>query len=382
MNKKELSAIRKVFKVENDYRLRVGDIYNLYGKQDNKKIIFADKRAFGNLDNEEQELFLANFKKMITGAIGTKLFELKFEEGHKGEVQQNILCDILNKEDDFEEKAQELAGKILQEYVCDTDILISLMKAEYIMPTNKKNKDEDQGEDDTALGFNFIMCSINRVEQPKKALKFDYDDKEFKVGSSLDFIINLNKPLDGFMFPTITDGYADINKVLYCTSKANQINEELSNAVLSCTTAFTAKQEKEMFSEVLKSTVGDKIKPELIHSIYEEIVKEKENNDDGIVSLGDIERILNAQGIENTENIKNVMNKITGSTTFDFKVDNIVPSGGKSIKINSSDVNISLTPGALKNVKQVKNKNGRKCLLIEIEDNVNIEGFELEVEKM
>lgn len=381
MDKKELSGIRKVLKVDNDYKLRVGYIYNLYGKKDSKEIIFADKRAFGNLEEKEQELFLTNFKKMITGAIGTKLFELEFEAGDEGKKQQKLLCDILNKEDDFEEVAKELAGKILEEYVCDTDILISFMKAEYIMPTNKKKKNEDEGEDDTAVAFSFIMCSINRIEQPKKTLQFDFDDKEFKVGSSLDLIINLNKPLDGFMFPTITEGYADINKVLYCTSKANQINEFFSNAVLSCKTIFTAKQEKEMFCKILKSAVGEKIKPELIHSVYEEIVEEKEDNEEGTISASSIERILDSKGIE-TESIKNTITEITGDNTFDFKIDNIVPSSGKSIKINSSDANISLTPEALKNVKQVKNKSGRKCILIEIDESVSLEGFELEVEKL
>ncbi|HCL4479986.1 TPA: DUF4317 family protein [Clostridium botulinum] len=212
MNKKELSGIRKVLKVDNDYKLRVGDIYNLYGKKDSKEIIFADKRAFGNLEEEEQELFLTNFKKMITGAIGTKLFELEFEAGDEGKTQQRLLCDILNKEDDFE-------------------------------------------------------------------------------------------------------------------------------------------------------------------------VEEKEDNEEGTISASSIERILDSKGIE-TESIKNTITEITGDNTFDFKIDNIVPSSGKSIKINSSDANISLTPEALKNVKQVKNKSGRKCILIEIDENVSLEGFELEVEKL
>ena len=102
-----------------------------------------------------------------------------------------------------------------------------LLKLNIGWVTKNRNIDADESIDDAVQAFNFILSCVNKIDIPKKTLKFDYADKEFKANSALDSVINLNAPLEGFMFPSITDGYSDINKVLYYASKPKELNSTL-----------------------------------------------------------------------------------------------------------------------------------------------------------
>jgi hypothetical protein len=378
MNKKDIAMLKKGFKID-DIKLRIGETLNSYCKMEGKKIIFAEKSYFDSMDEETQELFIVNFKKLLTGALGTKLFDLEFVSEDEGKKQQQFIYSIVNGEN-FEAKAKELTQKILDEVVYETDILVSCIKADYYISTKNKKNEEDAGEDDTATAFTFIMCSINKIEPAKKTLKFDCQEQEFTTESALNLTINLNNPIEGFMYPTLNTGYSDVNKVLYYSSKGNQINEVMVNEVLKLSTTLTAKQEKELFGEMLKSTLGEKVKPELISDIYEGIATYALENEASTINTDEIETILINAGVENASQIKSVVADVLGKENADLNVYSVIPGNGKSVKINSSKIDIALNPAVLKSVKQV-NKNGKKCLIIELDDSVNLEGFELETEK-
>ena len=77
LNKKDIANIRKQFKLDN-YRMNIREIFNVYVKKESGEIYHHVSQPFQMLEQETQELFLANFKKVLTGNLDTKLFELKF----------------------------------------------------------------------------------------------------------------------------------------------------------------------------------------------------------------------------------------------------------------------------------------------------------------
>jgi len=98
MNKKELADIRKEFKLDSGM-LKIQEIYSVYLKKDNvqidyEPIIYSEFNYFDRMDMDKKELFLGNFKKVLTGALDTKIFELDFqniEEEKEEEYAQKIL---------------------------------------------------------------------------------------------------------------------------------------------------------------------------------------------------------------------------------------------------------------------------------------------------
>ncbi|MCB2292238.1 DUF4317 domain-containing protein [Clostridium algoriphilum] len=390
MNKKELANIRKEFKLDSSM-MKIQEIYSVYLKKDNVKIdyepvIHSEFDYFDRMDMDKKELFLGNFKKVLTGALDTKIFELDFQNIEEEDNTQDILSSALNADNknDIENYINKLIEKITANYKYETDIVVTFIKAEYWLGTSHKNMDPAESINDAMQSFNFILSSVNKIDVPKRTLKFDYTDNEFKANSALDSVINLNAPLEGFMFPSLSSGYSDYNKILYYASKPKELNTSFIENVLNCGFKFTAEDEKNCFSDILRSVIGDKIKPELMQDIYaniHEISEQAEEGETPILGVTDVKNILNSCGAEIICDIETAFEETCGSK-YDFKINNIVPEfNSKSIKITSEIANITLTPKDLNSVKQVRNKDGRRCLLIEIEDDIVIEGFMLETEE-
>ncbi|MCR6546057.1 DUF4317 domain-containing protein [Dehalobacterium formicoaceticum] len=387
MNKKDVASIRKEFKLDNT-KLKLEDIVSIYVKGDSKQIIGIEKEYFGMMDTQKQELYLKNFKKLLTGPLDTKVFELEFSHNELGQnLTQKALMDTLQSSN-FIEQAEELARKIIESCDYQDDFVVSFLRGEVFKPMKLEKREDESGIDDLVFSFNFFMGSINPVTVPQTALKFDFEGKVFRAALPMDVIINLNAPLDGFMFPSWNDQAADVNRVVYYSNKANKPNMEFLEQVLDCDFHATAQLEKEQFFEIVQEVVGIEIEAEKIASIYEGVNyiltrnEEEENPESAAVGLKDMEQILHASGVENTEHLETAFMDITGTDNYEFKASNIVPKfTGKSIKIENDTVSIAISPQDLKNIKQVK-KDGRKYLLIEIDETVNLEGFELSTEAL
>ncbi len=246
--------------------------------------------------------------------------------------------------------------------------------------------EQDLEADDPLFYFEFFMGIVNPVTLPKTALKFDFEDRIFKADIPMDVTINLSAPLDGFMFPAWYDNSADVNKVIYYASKANDPNLDFLENVLDCFIESTAQIEKEQFLEIVQEVAGREIEPEKIAGIYENINyileknEEEEVTEPPKVGIKEVEKILQVSGVENTQGLETAFMKVTGSEKHEFKATNLIPRfKGKSIKIENNSVSISLNPQDLKNIKQVK-KDGRRYLMIEIDETLNLDGFELSTE--
>lgn len=394
MNKKDLADVRKEFKL-NSYMMSIKEIYSVYLKKDNGEIITKELNYFEMMDVEKKELYLENFKKVLTGTIDAKIFELDFkmgimdedttDEGEEKESTQVILYNALTSGNSVIEYADKIVDRISKHYTYDTDVVINFVKAEYYKGNKKKNEESDEAIDDHVQAIEFMLCSINKVDVPKKVLKFDYSEMTFKPTSALDITVNLNAPLDGFMFPSFSSDYVDVNKIIYYSSKAKQMNFTFVEEVLECGVKPTAIEEKESFNAILNTVVGDKIKPETIYEIYEKINEKLEDNEDGdeepTIDIKEVQKVLEDSGIENSEVVKSAFEQVCGGD-YDFKVKNIVPDfGSKSIKIENEATSIIINPNELSGIRQVMDKNGKKYLMIELKEDVQINGFKLETEE-
>lgn len=380
MSKQGISELRREFKI-NSAAIQMNEIYNVYLKKDNKAIIHQKLDYFERLGSEEQELYFKNFKKVLSGVSDKVLFQLDFlpVQGEYEDTMQGMLYKSI-KEDKliFKEECDKIVDKISQNYKYDNDIVITFVRFEYLKSV--------QNLEDTMNAFKFILCSINKVDIPKKVMQFDFLNKEFKASSSIEMTINLDSPLDGFMFPSFMNNYMNLNKLVYHTSKPKEINEDFIKNVLNCHMVKTAEEEKEEFTAILKGVVGEKVSPNVIQNVYEKLSQKVEQQDDEeevTVTNREVKNVLEESGVEGAEKLENVYEDVLGDTEYDFKVKNIIPKmSSKSIKISNEDMSLSITPNQLKNVKKIRDKEGKTCLLIKLNEDITIEGFELEIEDL
>ncbi|ANU15531.1 DUF4317 domain-containing protein [Planococcus halocryophilus] len=390
MNNKDIADIRKRFKLDSEL-LKITDIYNVYIQQESSEIYHEESRSFSLLDREQQELFLANFKKVLGGKLDIKLFEVKFQPQEEGQTDhtQHLLYEGLESKvsAEWKENMQQIALKMVQDVQYEKDIVVTFIRGNYHKTTKRKSDESEMDFRDETYTTPFILSSMNQTELPKSSLVFDFMEKEFKSNVLVDPVIKLSSPIGGFLFPSFTDNAADINHVLYAASKANKPDFQFIENVLNGDEIVTAEEDKAVFEEIIKAVIGDEVDSRTLAGVYDEInqmlVIEAESDDDDeetpMMDVKEVERVLKASGMKDisTEKVERAFQQVVEDKTYEMKASHIVPSyTSKSIKISTKVADIAINPQDLRYVKQV-NYNGKRCVLIEVEEDTMIEGFKL-----
>ncbi|MGM7724301.1 DUF4317 domain-containing protein [Metabacillus sp. Hm71] len=380
MNKKDIAQIRKQFKINNDL-LKITDIFNVYIMKESSEIYHHQSQPFEMLDQDQQELFMNNFKKLLAGQLDEKLFELKFQRDVAGSSQLILHQGLLSSDvEGWKEQMLQIVGKMLKDRQYEMDIVVTFIRGEYLKPTKRKNDEAEESERDTVYSHPYILCSINNTQEPKKELLFDYVEKEFKYNFVVDPIINLNAPIAGFLFPCFTDNAADVNHILYSSGKVHEPDHQFIEEVLNGEETMTAKDDKIVFEEIIKDVTGDQLNTSTLSNVYEEInriIEENEEEEQPTLDSKDVERVLKVSGLEeiSTEKIESAFQKIIDDDKYEIKASSVLPKfTSKSIKINTKIANISISPQDLRYVKQVQ-LSGKRYLMIEVEEDTVIEGF-------
>lgn len=340
MNKKDIANIRKQFKVNNDL-LKIHDIYYVYIMKESSEIYHHQSFPFDLLEEEQKELFMDNFKKVLSGQMDEKLFELKFlrdvEDSSQLILHQGLLA---SETEEWKNQMLRLVEKMLHDKQYEMDIVITFIRGEYMKPM-KKSTESEESDRDTVYANPFILCSMNRTLDPKKELLFDYVEKEFKYNIVVDPIINLKAPLSGFLFPCFTENAADVNHVLYASGKKFELDYHFIEEVLNAEEIMTAADDKVVFEEIVKKVTGDQISTSTLSNVYDEIhrvVEENEEEEVPRLDYKDVEKVLRSSGVQDvdTEKVETAFKTVIDDEKYEFKATNIVPKfTSKSIKIKT-----------------------------------------------
>lgn len=384
LNKKDIANIRKQFKINNDL-LTINDIFNVYIMKDSSSVYHVESTSFELLEDEQKELFMTNFKKVLTGQLDQKLFELKFNRDAEDNSQFILHHGLLSgNREEWTSHMLRLVEKMLQDKQYEMDIVVTFIRGEYLNPMKRTSDAGDDSERDMVHSHPFILCSVSQTEDPKKELQFDYIEKEFKYNVMVNPIINLKAPISGFLFPTIQDQSADVNHILYSAGKEHELNEHFMEIVLNAEDIVTAEEDKFTFEEIVKDVAGDQLNTTTLSNVYDEIqhlAEEHEENDEPISTLDtkDVQTVLTNSGIEDvqTEQIETTLKRMTDNEAYELKTQNIVPKyASKSLKIQTKAADIKVSPQNLQYIRQV-HLDGKLCLVLELDENTVIDGFEM-----
>ncbi|MDR6549093.1 DUF4317 domain-containing protein [Paenibacillus qinlingensis] len=387
MIKKEIAHIRKHFKLDNEM-LKIHDIFNVYIMKETNEIYHYERQPFSFVDREKQELYMANFKKLLTGELDQKMYELKFQE--EAEQPTKVLLHqglVTGNPEEWQDLMLLLVEKMLTDTVYEQDTVITFVRGQYANPTKSRNEDAMESEKNEMFSNLFILCSVNSTEQQKKTLMFDYVEREFKYNVFVDPIIKLNTPEQGFFYPSVTDNYSDVNRILYCSGRAHEPNWQFIDQVLNAEKTVTALEERAIFEDIVNELAGDQLDAAKIAHVYEEIHRVIESNEEEEppkLDYKDVERILATSGVENVtvERVERAFQNVVDDKNYELKASSVMPKfTSKSIKIETKVATITVSPQDLKFVRQV-NYQGKRCVMIEVDEDVVIEGFTLTSETL
>jgi len=388
MIKKEVAHIRKQFKLDHDL-MSIYDILNVYIMKESNEIYHWERQPFGMVDREKQELYMGNFKKLLTGELDQKLFELKFQAEAEEPAQVMLHQALVTGDpDEWQDLMLLLVDRMMADTHYERDTVITFVRGQYFRPTKDRNDEAEESEKNELFAHPFILCSVNSTEKQRKALLFDYVEREFKYNVIVDPIVKLSTPEQGFFYPSVTDNYSDVNRILYCTGKSNFPDPHFVGEVLNAERSMTALEERAIFEDIVKEVAGEQLEATTLAQVYEEIHQVIETNDDKEeppkLDYRDLERVLTVSGVENVtmEKVERAFETIVDDKHYEMKASSVMPKfTTKSIKIDTKVATISVSPQDLKYVKQV-NYHGRRCILIEVDEDAVIEGFTLTTENL
>lgn len=387
MMKKEIAHIRKQFKLDHEM-LKLHEIFNVYIMKETNEIYHYERQPFALLDREKQELYMANFKKLLTGELDQKMFELKFQEEAEDPTQVLLHQGLITgNAQEWQDLMLLLVDKMLVDTVYEQDTVITFVRGQYSRPTKARNEEAQTSEKDEMFANLFILCSVNSTEQQRKTLMFDYVEREFKYNVFVDPIVKLNTPEQGFFYPSVTDNYSDVNRILYCSGRANEPNVAFIEQVLNAEKTVTALEERAIFEDIVKEIAGEQMDAATIAQVYEEIHRVIESNEEEEppkLDYKDVERMLAVSGVEDVtrERVERAFQNVVDDKNYEIKAASVIPKfTSKSIKIDTKVATITISPQDLKYVKQV-NYQGKRCILIEVDEDAVIEGFTLTTETL
>lgn len=387
MIKKELAHIRKQFKLDHEM-LKLFDILNVYIMKESSEIYHYECQSFALLDREKQELYMGNFKKLLTGELDQKLFELKFQE--EAPEPSRVLLHQGLVTGDSEEWLQlmlMLVDKMLADTQYERDTVVTFVRGQYFRPTKTRNEEAEESEKDEMFAHPFILCSVNSTVQQQKTLMFDYVERVFKYNVFVDPVIKLSSPEQGFFYPSVTDNYSDVNRILYCTGKPYDLNVPFIERVLNAEKSVTAQEERAIFEDIVNEVAGDQLDAPTIARVYEEIHQVIETHQEAEpprLDYKDVERLLTVSGVENVtaDKVERAFQNAVDDRNYELKASSVMPKfTSKSIKIDTKVATISVSPQDLKYIRQV-NFQGKRCIMIEVDEDAVIEGFTLATETL
>lgn len=388
MNKKEVAHIRKQFKLDHDL-MNIYDILNVYIMKETSEIYHWERLPFGLVDREKQELYMGNFKKLLTGELDHKLFELKFQE--EAEEPARVMLHqglVTGDAEEWQDLMMMLVDKMLADAKYEKDMVVTFVRGQYYRPTKARNEEAEESGKDEMFAHPFILCSVNSTEQQRKNLMFDYVEREFKYNIIVDPIVKLSSPEQGFFYPSVTDNYSDVNRILYCTGKSNYPDPHFIEQVLNAERSVTALEERSFFEDIVKELAGEQLDTTTLAQVYEEIQQVIESGEGEEeppkLDYKDVERVLASSGVENVtaEKVERAFETVIDDKYYEMKASSVIPKyTTKSIKIETKVATISVSPQDLRYVKQV-NYQGKRCLMIEVDEEVVIEGFTLSTETL
>ena len=371
MNQKEISELRRRFRPE---KCAVSRIHGCYVNGSSREVISYLDESLGLLPQEEAEKYLGLLKKSLSGRLGRNLIDVVFSTKQVAEGDEHrLLMDLRDSELKNAEARDLFYQKVMDSLdMGDSNYIILLAHDAYDVPHRNKN-DEVDGSDEV---FSYILCCVCPVKGCKMELGYFPGENEFHSCAAGQIV---SAPDLGFLFPAFDQRSANIYNALYYARKPEDLHQEFIDAVFRTEPPMSAAEQKESFQSALTEALGDACGLEVVQAVHGGLLgkieahKESRDPEAPAVTAGDVEDILADCGAapEQTAAFLEQWNDRFGEGAV-LNPENLIDS--KRFDIKSDLVTISIDPEHSAMV-ETRIIDGRRCLLIPIESDVEINGI-------
>ena len=369
MNKKEISEIKKQFTPANCAITRICGCY-VDGEKNKKTKL---KEAFLSLSEEEAFKYFEIFRKTLSGTIGKNLINMEFplEQEKEGGAQEFLLRLRASKLQD-DALVDEFYDRIIDSYDYGENYYIILIHAVYDIPG--KSSDGLEMFDASDEIYDHILCSICPVKLSKAGLCYNAETNNIE-DRIRDWIVEM--PDLGFLFPVFNDRSTDIHGVLYYSKNAEQLRSTFVDQLFGCEVPLSAGGQRDTFNTLVEETLGDDCAYDTVMNIHEKlnewVESQKDSPDPAILTKPEVKRLFEECGVEE-EKLEDFDARYEATAGEDASLMAANITNTRRMEIKTPDVVIHVDPDRAELV-ETRVIDGRRCLVIPMEDNVEINGI-------
>lgn len=369
MNKKEISEIKKQFTPANCAITRICGCY-VDGEKNKKTKL---KEAFLSLSEEEAFKYFEIFRKTLSGTIGKNLINMNFplEQEKEGGAQEFLLRLRASKLQD-DALVDEFYDRIIDSYDYGENYYIILIHAVYDIPG--KSSDGLEMFDASDEIYDHILCSICPVKLSKAGLCYNAETNNIE-DRIRDWIVEM--PDLGFLFPVFNDRSADIHGILYYSKNAEQLRSTFVDQLFGCEVPLSAGGQRDTFNTLVEETLGEDCAYDTVMNIHEKlnewVESQKDSPDPAILTKPEVKRLFEECGVEE-EKLEDFDARYEATAGEDASLMAANITNTRRMEIKTPDVVIHVDPDRAELV-ETRVIDGRRCLVIPMEDNVEINGI-------
>lgn len=372
MNQREVSELRRRFRPEKSAISRVYGCFVNGGKE----IISDLNESFGRMPAEEVEKYLSLLKKALSGALGRNLIDIVFSTQQVADSQEHRLLSALRNSGLEDTGARQTFYRTVIDAL-DMDgsnYLILLAHDAYDVP--HRSKDGEVQADASDEVFSYILCCICPVKDGKVELSYYPGDNEFHISSSGQTVA---APELGFLFPAFDGRSANLYNALFYSRSADQLHQEFIDAVFHTEPPMSAGEQKEAFQTALSDALETNCNLEVVQAVHEQLRekilehKESKSPEPLEMSTQEVGRILQTCGVDQAQ-VSSFQDKCSQQFGPGAALNpaNLIDS--KRFEVKTAQMTLSIDP-EYSHLVETRRINGRKYLLIPVEDAVEINGF-------
>ena len=369
MNKKEISEIKKQFTPANCAITRICGCY-VDGEKNKKTKL---KEAFLSLSEEEAFKYFEIFRKTLSGTIGKNLINMEFplEQEKEGGAQEFLLRLRESKLQD-DALVDEFYDRVIDSYDYGENYYIILIHAVYDIPG--KSSDGLEMFDASDEFYDHILCSICPVKLSKAGLCYNAETNHIE-DRIRDWLVEM--PELGFLFPVFNDRSTDIHGILYYSKNAEQLRSTFVDQLFGCEVPLSAGGQRDTFNTLVEETLGEDCAYDTVMNIHEKlnewVESQKDSPDPAILTKPEVKRLFEECGVEE-EKLEDFDARYEATAGEDASLMAANITNTRRMEIKTPDVVIHVDPDRAELV-ETRVIDGRRCLVIPMEDNVEINGI-------
>ena len=375
MNRQEIAEIRRRLNPDKNAISRLRGCY----VNEKREVVATFDKSLMSFPQEEQEKYLALFKRALAGVPGKNLVDIEFRADQvMHDAAHGLLMGLRNTALTVDEGVEALCWRIIDHLQMEGNYLILMAHDAYDVPF--KRADEYKTDVISEEVFSYILVCVCPVKLTKPALSYCSEDNAFH-SRELDWVVSA--PELGFMFPTFDDRAANIYSALYFTRDAADMHEEFVDAVFHADAPMPAVEQKEAFQAVLEDALDEDLSFEVaqtVHERFREMIEEHRQDKAAeplVVSRREVTGMLQQCGVPD-EKLSAFEERYDAEfgEGMELRAANIAEP--KKFEVRTPDVVVHVNPER-SDLIETRVIDGSKYILIRADEGVEVNGVNISI---